>query len=220
MATFVIHTEIMTNHTQPTDTELQTIELSVDDPRYGLSQVVAALHPLFDAASADPAILSKPTPCTEYNVGELADHMIFVANRVSAMGRGESWEDVPHVSVNTDIAEAFKSATREIRVAWDDTAKLDKMYTTPFGEAPGAAVMFVYTCEFGVHGWDLAQGMGVEFTVADEALQGALAASKTLPAEGRDDPDMPFDPVVEVSDDASALEQIAGWMGRPVGTWT
>lgn len=90
------------------------------------------------------------------------------------------------------------------------------MYVSPIEEIPGEAVMYVYTCEFGVHGWDLGRALGVEFTVPDEAMQGALAASRTLPAEGRDDPDMPFDPVVEVPDDAPALEQIAGWMGRSV----
>ncbi len=216
MATFVIHTVSMTSETESVESELSTRELSVDDPRHGLSQVLAGVHQLFASASADAGNLSKPTPCTEYNVGQLMDHMTFVAKRVSAMGRGRRWEDVAHVNVEADRAEAFKAATMDVRAAWDDTAKLEQMYNTPFGEAPGAAVMFVYTCEFGVHGWDLAQAIGADFSVADEALQGALAASKTLPAEGRDDPDMPFGPVVEVPDDAPALLQIAGWMGRPV----
>ncbi len=206
----------MTNQAQSTEAELQTLELTAEDPRYGLAQVVAGLHGLFAEATADSSNLSKPTPCTEYNVAELMDHLIFVAHRVGAMGRGESWSDVPHAPVESDWADVFRQATWDIRVAWDDTTKLQKMFDTPFGEAPGAAVMAVYTCEFGVHGWDLAQGLGVEFSVEDEALQAALAASKSLPAEGRDDPDMPFGPVVEVPDDAPALEQIAGWMGRPV----
>ena len=40
--------------------------------------------------------------------------------------------------------------------------------------------------------------------------------AKFIPAEGRDDPMMPFGPVVDPGPDASNLLQLAGWMGRDV----
>jgi hypothetical protein len=57
---------------------------------------------------------------------------------------------------------------------------------------------------------------GGDFTIDDELLQGALFGVKFIPAEGRDQPDMPFGEVVDPGPDAPALLQIAGWMGRSV----
>ena len=56
----------------------------------------------------------------------------------------------------------------------------------------------------------------VIFTIDDDVLQVALVGAKFIPAEGRDDPMVPFGPVVDPGPDAPVLLQIAGWMGRDV----
>jgi len=51
---------------------------------------------------------------------------------------------------------------------------------------------------------------------SDRGLRCADTAVQFIPADGRDDPDLPFGPVVDPGADASLLLRIAGWGGRNV----
>ncbi len=117
---------------------------------------------------------------------------------------------------NSGWGDDYRSAAHDVTLAWSDPAKLDQVLDVPWNASPGAALMFSYTVELAVHGWDLAKATGREFTIDDDLLHGALVVARWIPAEGRDTPAMPFSPVVDHGPDASSLDQMAGWMGRDV----
>ena len=190
-----------------------TPAISPEDPRYGYAVVTSALHPILAEAANH---LDLPTPCAEFNVQQLLNHVVMVQQRSAAIGSGRHWSEVQDPGLDTGWSEAFQSASHDVQKAWTDDARLGAIVEVPWGEIPGAAMLATYTAELAVHGWDLATATNQPFTIADEHLQGAYAAAQFIPAEGRDTPEIPFDPVVRPADDAPVLLKIAGWLGRDV----
>ena len=197
--------------TQPQD----PAGLDPTDPRYGLAAAVAAAHQTIEAAEGAPAdALGGPTPCDDFTVEDLVEHMIFIARRVATIGNGGHFADVSGEPVGSAWASAFASEAEAIHAAWADPAKLGRTHEVPWGEAPGAALMLAYTAEFATHAWDLARAIGIPLALDDDALAAAAEAVRFIPAEGRDDPGVPFGPVVDAPPNASNLERIVTWVGR------
>lgn len=215
MATLQRNTVSMTQTTDSRSDD-STNELSMDDPRQGFAVVTEALSSLMASTSAEQH--SLPTPCTEFSVKDLLDHLVLVMQRVAVLGNGGHWSEATEELASRDAGhtDAFRSAAHDVMEAWTDPAKLESMYEVPWGTLPGGPLILTYTAELATHGWDLAAATGQSFTIPDQHLGGALFAARMLPAEGRDDPMMPFDPVVDPGAEAPLLLQIAGWMGRQV----
>lgn len=187
--------------------------ISQDDPRYGYAVVTSALHPILAEAANH---LDRPTPCSEFNVKDLLNHVVMVQQRSAAIGSGRHWSEVQDQGLEAGWSESFQLASHDVQSAWSDDARLGAMVEVPWGELPGAAVLATYTAELAVHGWDLATATDQSFALADEHLAGAYAAAQFIPSEGRDTPEIPFDPVVQPADDSPVLLKIVGWLGRKV----
>ncbi|MCB1028310.1 MAG: TIGR03086 family protein [Microthrixaceae bacterium] len=203
----------MNTHTTTT-TQPATTEPAPDDPRFGFAVATAALHPLIAAAETQ---LDLPTPCDDFTVKELLEHLVLVMRRAAVLGRGEHWASVQQEAQDSGWGDDFRAAAHQVRDAWDDPAKLAATYEVPWGEFPGAVVLLTYTGELAVHGWDLATAIGEPFEIDDEVLAGALIAAQAIPNEGRDDPDMPFERATVAPADATVIEQMAALTGRNVG---
>jgi len=185
-----------------------------DDPRYSFAQVVDALGSLIESTTDD--MLANSTPCPDFTVKELLEHCVLVVRRVAAIGRGEHWSSVEQQATESGWAGDYRDGAHAIMMAWGDPAILETNLEVPWGEFPGSVLMYTYTAELAVHGWDLSQATGIDFSIDDQWLHGALIAAKFIPEEGRDTPEMPFTAVVDPGPDAPVLDQIAGWMGRNV----
>lgn len=201
--------------TQKTNTVFGSDSLDPDDPRHGLAAAIGGAHRVLSSATnLDPAGLAGSTPCSEFTVEDLMEHMLFVARRVAFIGNGGHFADTPTEPVGSKWANEFTGRAEAIHAAWADPAKLRNMFEVPWGEAPGAALMLAYTAEFAAHSWDLAQAIGAAVEIDDATLAAAAEAVRFIPADGRDDPAIPFGPVVEVGADATNLERIVTWTGR------
>lgn len=200
-----------------TDSNQDSNSGGMPDPRPGLAASAAALQQLI--AKVDTTDFAKPTPCDEFDVQALLDHIALVFRRSGAIGRGEHWTTVEQVQIGTDIetyiAEIAAASAAQDQ-AWSDPSRLGVVVEVPWGAIPGGAVVATYTAEMATHGWDLATALGEDFTIDDDALSVALFAVQQIPAEGRDAPEIPFGPVVDPGPDASHLLKIAGWGGRQV----
>jgi len=185
-----------------------------DDPRSPYAVVTMAVRELMDGVRADQ--LGNATPCADFSVKELLEHMVLVQRRSAAIGNGQHWTSTEEQPQDSGWAESFGEASHAVMEAWTDSSKLGQQYEVPWGTIPGAGLLVTYTAELAVHGWDLAQATGADFSIDDNVLGGALVGVKFIPAEGRDVPEVPFGPVVDPGPGASALDQIAGWLGRDV----
>lgn len=168
------------------------------------------------AATTDD-VLGRPTPCDEFDVRTLLNHLDAVVRRIAHIMDGGAPFDVP------SIAEGFADGDRDAR--WkadvialgerlDDDSVLDRVLTLPFGTMPGSAAIGHYVRELTTHAWDLAIAIGRRDVLDDALARGCLPTMmEALPADPRGAP-IPFGPVVAVGADATPYEQLVAWMGR------
>ena len=157
-----------------------------------------------------------------YAVGQMAGHLVAVADRIVGLVGGADLDAMALVrdGIAPEWESALTSSIQQVRAAWAPEEVLTQMMTTPWASLPGAVAASIYSAELLVHTWDLAASIGVgpEFNEADVA-DAVTTLRFGLPADGRGDDDMPFDPVVPTADDAPHIHQLVAWVGRQP-TWT
>lgn len=188
---------------------------AVDSPIVALFIAVELAVDVLGAVEKDK--YDSRTPCPEYSVRELCNHVVSVLRRVAVLGTGGDFFSVPHFA--TDVADgkwsaAAQAAATDLRASWSDPAVLGRQIGLPWGPVPGAAAAVIYTNELALHAWDIATATGQRVEWDPAMLAGPLAAMKNaVPAQPRGGP-VPFGPVVEVPDDARPIDRLVGWYGR------
>ncbi len=205
--------------------------LSSTDPRYVFARAVATAGATI--AAVQPAQLTDPTPCTDYDVRALMGHLLTVLGRVALLGEDGDPMSLPLVTTGTDDDAwhaTWMTAAHRVMAAWTDDETLDRMMVLPWAQAPGRAMLGMYTSELTVHTWDLATATGQQVTWDDQVLRTALGAARAalpsgdrqaafaamaanLPAQvvanGR-----PFGNPIDPGRDAPLIDQLVAWHGR------
>lgn len=185
------------------------------DPRPVLAAAAAQVGALVHAATPDR--FPAPTPCAEYDVHRLLQHLVGVAGRIAHIGAGGRAMEVPSIVEQVpgdDWGRAWDTAWARAQEVWADDAVLDRVLNLPWGDAPGRAAGFSYVQELTVHGWDLASALGLRDRLDDALAAGSLEPSRRfVPAEPRGGR-IPFGPVVAVPDDAGPYDRLVAWLGR------
>lgn len=103
--------------------------------------------------------LGRPTPCRNYDVAGLVDHLVEAGHRAAALGRGQApppGDDSPHLELS-DAPDQLRRAAEEAAQAWGDHSRLSSGLTMPWGEEfTGATLVDMYLAELAAHAWDLA----------------------------------------------------------------
>ncbi|MGW7608892.1 TIGR03086 family metal-binding protein [Streptomyces sp. NPDC054766] len=165
-----------------------------------------------------PEQLDGATPCAGFDVRLLLSHMVGGTRRIAVIGAGGDGlavrpfaDGVPDDGWNA----AYDEVRAQVRAGWADEARLDAPVRVPWGEAPGRIALAGYVMEAVTHTWDLSEALGRPLELDPELAEFALAiAGRVLPDEGREDPELPFGPVVPVPEGADAYERLAAWTGR------
>lgn len=185
------------------------------DPRHSYALVTSAMRELM--AGVGSGQLGSATPCPDFTVKELLEHVVMVQRRVAAIGSGEHWSSVQTAPADSGWLGQFEQASHAVMTAWTDSETLNGVYEVPWGEMPGLPLLWTYVAELSVHAWDLATATGQLIVIDDDALRPALEGVRIgVPADGRDHPEVPFSAVVHAGPNAAVLVQLAGWAGRPV----
>lgn len=166
-------------------------------------------------AGVRPDELGRPTPCTEFDVAALVDHLVFAAHRAARLGRGEVAISAGAAHLEPGAAAAaIRASATEAERAWTDD-RLTATITMPWGQVySGADLVDMYTMELVAHAWDLAAAVGRLDELDESLAEVALDAGRPLvPAEYRGG-EMPFAAVVEVPAGAGAYDRLAGFLGR------
>lgn len=143
-----------------------------------------------------------PTPCDDFDVVQLVQHMIVIADRVAAA--------VAPASARSSVS--WEQARAQLRPLLADAAP-DRVVDLPFGRMPLDAALGVYVGEFVTHSWDLAVAIGRGDRLSDDLGAQALAmVMARIPESPR--AHAPFKDVVPVPGDAPVYDHLAGWMGR------
>lgn len=164
--------------------------------------------------------LTARTPCPEYSLGDLLDHVDELALAFTAAAR----KDVGGITaqgpspdaarLGPDWRERIPARLDELAEAWRDPSAWEGMTRAGGIDLPGAVAGQVALTELVVHGWDLARASEQPFDCDPESLHSTLdyvAAMADEPQEARDGL---FGPVVTVAEDAGAIERMIGLTGR------
>ena len=171
--------------------------------------------------------LSAPTPCTEYTVGDLLDHLMaltlafrFAAEKAPGSGK----EGPPEASAGNlppDWREQLHARLDALVRAWSEPAACIGEATAGGVTLPADVMGVIALDEIAVHGWDLARATGQQFECDSESTE-ALFALLSQPADGDGDGDGDnglFGPAVRVSADAPLFDRVLGLAGRDPA-WT
>jgi uncharacterized protein (TIGR03086 family) len=134
-------------------------------------------------AGVRPDQLDDTTPCTEWNVRAVLNHLIGVNEVFSHVGEGKP---ISPPDPSTDhftgdaYAAAYESAAARMVAAWRKPGTLDATITLPFGDVPGSVAASINVVDTVVHGWDIARATGQDATLAPHLAEPALEMSRNL----------------------------------------
>lgn len=178
----------------PTD-ELDSAEAS-------LRVLQSVLHPI---ANDD---WSRPTPCREFDLAGLTDHLMRSITLIGQAAGGQ----LPERDATDSVERQVIAAARPALDAWHRRG-LDG--TVKFGdnEAPARMLAGILSLEFLVHAWDYATAMERSLDVPDSLSDYVMGvAQSVITPEGRKRAG--FDDPVDIAADARSLDKLVAYTGR------
>ncbi|MCV7396592.1 TIGR03086 family metal-binding protein [Mycobacterium paraseoulense] len=181
-------------HSPPTD-ELRSAE-----------DTLGVLQRVLHTIAADD--LSRQTPCREFDVAQLTDHLL---KSIIALG-GMVGVDIPEPAEGDSVEGQVIAAARPALDAWHRRG-LDGSVPFGKGEMPAKDACAVLSIEFLVHAWDYAAAVGHELNAPEPLSEYVLGLARhVIRPEFRGGAG--FDDPVDVPQESGALEQLVAFTGR------
>jgi len=152
------------------------------------------MHPEMAAAAAETVRvvggvskdqLDDPTPCTEWDVRTLVNHIIlWTAYSAEQRAHGGSVsEDLMNkdFAADPDFAADYAAQVDKALAAWSDPAAWERELGVMGSATPAADVAALLIAELVLHGWDLAKATGQEYR-GDDAV--AAVVLRTVEQQG------------------------------------
>ena len=152
--------------------------------------------------------MSRQTPCTQFNVAQLTEHLL---NSITAIG-GMVGAEIPETDESEPAERRVVTAARPALDAWQRHG-LDGSVPFGQGEMPAKGACGILSVEFLVHAWDFATAVGHEVEAPQPLAEYVLGLAHGIikpelrGSAGSDDP-------VEMPANAGALDQLLAFTGR------
>jgi uncharacterized protein (TIGR03086 family) len=203
----------------------------ITDPRPLFVAAVDIAAPVIAGVRSDQ--FSLASPCHNFDVKGLLDHLVFVLRRVAALGVGRDAFTPEFLKTanlgHDDYAAAWMAAADEVDDVWSDDALLTSTVVLPWATLTGAEMLAMYVSEITTHTWDIAKATGQQPKWDNEVCRLSLdtmrlhlpmadrtpmweAFKASVPTNMQFDP--PFANAVAVSEDAALIDQLMAWTGR------
>jgi uncharacterized protein (TIGR03086 family) len=163
--------------------------------------------------------LHEPTPCSDWDVSMLLDHLIADIDTFNRVASGEPLDLVTSIKpegpenkgrATPNASVAFERVVERAREIWARPGAVEQKYKTSRSELPGAALFNIFLIELLVHGWDLAKATGQPTEMPADLAEAELSFTTAMMKERR----MGFEQPVPVPEDASATDRLVAWLGR------
>jgi uncharacterized protein (TIGR03086 family) len=156
--------------------------------------------------------LGGSTPCTEWTVDDLIEHVIGGNEQVGPWGGSADATAIRPVDL-MDALRASAASAQEVFAAPDG---MTTMFTLPFGELPGQVFIGLRTTDVLTHAWDLAAATGQSTDLDPELATEQLAAVRAFVGPQFRGPGKPFHPEEPCSAQRAPADQLAAFLGRKV----
>ena len=117
----------------------------------------------------------RPTPCTEWDVRALANHVVGGSVRYTMLLRGSPEHEVEATRAADNLGEdpvaSFLITAAEGLAAFREEGALARVTRHRAGERTGAELLVMRLLDVAVHGWDLAVAIGVDPTIAPDVVE-------------------------------------------------
>ena len=153
--------------------------------------------------------LSSPTPCPEWDVKALIDHVIAGNQRVVERAGGQL------APLPEDLGAAYRASAKAAQETFAAPQALTRTYQISIGELPGTAFIELRTSDLLAHAWDLAIATGQPTDLDPELAEYILAFSKDMMSRpGLRGDGRPFGDEQPCGEERSAADQVAAFLGR------
>jgi uncharacterized protein (TIGR03086 family) len=156
-----------------------------------------------------------PTPCAEWSVRGVLNHIVVGNLLADAIVAGRSHPDRNTDRLGRDPKATFAQSLAATRDTLSQPGLLERTVTTPMGEAPGAILVHMRVAELVVHGWDIARATGQSTDLDPELADYVFEAWKARLGD-RPRTMVPFEDPQPVPEEASAADRLAAYLGRSV----
>ncbi|MFC4003943.1 TIGR03086 family metal-binding protein [Prauserella oleivorans] len=161
--------------------------------------------------------LDRPTPCTDYTVRGLLNHLLYWGPSLLTAVRKEdppprAASEETAALVTGDWQRRLCDLVADLADALSDKKAWQGTTTMGGGELPGSMIGGMVLVEFVVHGWDLATALGSQRPWSPEAAVGAEDVLRGMAEQGRQM--NVFGPAVAVPASAPALDRALALSGR------
>ncbi|HKV22321.1 MAG TPA: TIGR03086 family metal-binding protein [Mycobacterium sp.] len=174
----------------------------LDSAEATLAVLQSALHPIADDD------LSKQTPCREFDIAGLTDHLM---NSIAVIG-GAASAELPERDASDSVERQVIAAARPALDAWHRRG-LDGTVAFGDSEAPARVMAGILSLEFLVHAWDYAASLGrsldVPASLSDYVME---IAQRVITPEGRSRAG--FDDPIDFAADGDSLDKLLAYTGR------
>jgi uncharacterized protein (TIGR03086 family) len=166
--------------------------------------------------------LGDPTPCTDYTLGDLVQHVRVLAEAFTVAGRKEQppgGSKPPALGSAALLSDDWRAETdewlRRLVETWaDPTAWQGTAWIAGF-EAPASGVGITASNELVVHAWDVARASGQRLELDDAALAPSRDFVAMISGPGSEQArGEVFGPAVTVPAGASPLDEVVAGNGR------
>ncbi len=172
-------------------------------------------------AGVSDEMLDRPTPCPDYRLGDLLDHVgglarAFTTAATKAHGAAGSQGPSGDASrLGVDWRTRIPRDVVALAKAWRDPEAWTGMTQAGGADLPGEVAGLVALDELVIHGWDVARASGQPYECDGLTLAAveSFVAPFSVPGHEAEREGL-FGPVVDVPDGVPPLERVLGMTGR------
>ncbi|WP_158885688.1 TIGR03086 family metal-binding protein [Amycolatopsis anabasis] len=167
----------------------------------------------------EPGQWAAPTPCPDWNVRDLVNHLVaeqlWVPHLLAGATLAEIGDRFDGDVLGDDPVAAWEGSAAEARRAWTAPGAVRRRVQVTGGEIGAAEYGWQMTVDLAVHGWDLATAIGAPQPIGEE-LARRLIDEFGPQVESWQGLGI-FAPPVKAGEDASAPDRLVALLGRAPG---
>jgi uncharacterized protein (TIGR03086 family) len=173
-------------------------------------------YALGSVAAVAPGLLSRPTPCSDWDLRALLRH---VNDSLAAVCEGlDTGRIGPDPAADTgdglagDLAATFRDRARRLLGAWTSAGRHDRLIAIIDRPLPASVVAGTGAIELAVHGWDISRACGQHRPIPPTLAGDLLTICPLVVTEVTRHPQ--FAAPIAVSPLASASDRLVAFLGR------